>query len=77
MGSTSVKFLKDEIGKFLTPEQKKQVELLWEVAENINREQLVYAYKLGVNERSLEDELLDKFENARPFFSKDEIGGQE
>ena len=64
MGRTSVKFLKDEISKFLTPEQKKQVELLWEVGENINREQLIFAYTLGVNERNLEDELLDVFESA-------------
>jgi hypothetical protein len=68
MGKTSVKFLKDEISKFLTPEQKKQVELLWEVGENINREQLVFAYTLGVNERNLEDELLDVFESAEQIF---------
>jgi hypothetical protein len=68
MGRTSVKFLKDEISKFLTPEQKKQVELLWEVGENINREQLIFAYTLGVNERNLEDELLDVFESAEQIF---------
>jgi hypothetical protein len=68
MGRTSVKFLKDEISKFLTPEQKKQVELLWEVGENINREQLVFAYTLGVNERNLEEELLDVFESAEQIF---------
>lgn len=71
MPKTSVKFLKDEISKFLTKKQLKQVELLWEVAENINCEQLVYAYKLGVNERSLEDELLDVFESAKQIIKID------
>ncbi len=66
MGKTSVKFLKDELSKIMKLDDRALS--LFVVAENINREQLVYAYKLGVNEKDLEDELLDKFENAHPFF---------
>jgi hypothetical protein len=67
MGKTSVKFLKDELSKIMKLDDRALS--LFVVAENINREQLVYAYKLGVNEKDLEDELLDKFENAHPFFN--------
>lgn len=67
MGKTSVKFLKDELSKIMKLDDRALS--LFAVAENINQEQLVYAYKLGVNKKDLEEELLDKFENAHPFFN--------
>ena len=62
--TTPASFLKREIAKKLSKFQMNDLESLFEVAEQIHREQLIVAFDLGIKEGQTKDEILDTFQSA-------------
>jgi hypothetical protein len=71
--TTPASFLKRELAKKLTKKQMDEFNSLFEVAEQIHREQLIVAFDLGIKEGQTKDEILDIFQSADQIIRVDDL----